>query len=83
MLQTAKFGIRVVVLGALVLAGAGHALAQGTTAKSLEAVLSQTAPAAEMDSDTFFRTYPVALVYRGLAQLEAKDYDGAIASWEE
>ncbi|MBI4499913.1 MAG: hypothetical protein HY700_02010 [Gemmatimonadetes bacterium] len=85
MLQTTKFGIRMVALiGALALAGGvGNALAQDATARTLRAAFAQSAPAAEIDSATFIRTYPLALVYRGLAQFAAKDYQGAIESWQE
>jgi hypothetical protein len=41
---------------------------------------SAQAPSAGEDS-TFFRTYPMAWVYRGVALYTAKDYERAISAW--
>jgi tetratricopeptide (TPR) repeat protein len=34
------------------------------------------------EETTFFKEYPLALVYRGVALYAGKDYEGAIAAWQ-
>ena len=35
-----------------------------------------------LEDSAFFREFPLALVYRGVALYAAKDYEGAIAAWQ-